>query len=180
MSEGSGRQGCGPPLLTLSCLLIKGTEVVGAWNSEEAQQTSSWREAAAVERVLKTNIEFLKNKKVKCFTDNQAVKRIINSGSKKADLQQISLSINECCEQSGIILNPEWIRRTENDIADTLSRTSDSDDWQIQPWVFAYLDKAWGPHSVDRFASNLNMHCTRFNSRFWCPGTEGVDAFSQK
>ena len=45
--------------------------------------------------------------------------------------------------------------------------------------VYRLLDNKWGPHSVDRFASNLNNQCKRFNSRWWCPGTEGVDAFGQ-
>ena len=34
-----------------------------------------------------------------------------------------------------------------------------------------------GPHSVDRFANHENTQLLRFNSRFWCPGTEAVDAF---
>ena len=159
--------------------LIEGTEVVGSWSSEEAQQSSSWREAAAVERLLKSNTNVLEHKKVKLFTDNQNVKRILNSGSRQSGLQQIALNIHHFCEQKGITIEPEWIKRSNNKMADALSRTTDSDDWQIQSWVFEYLDKAWGPHSIDRFASNLNTHCRRFNSRWWCPGTEGIDAFSQ-
>ena len=42
-----------------------------------------------------------------------------------------------------------------------------------------FLDKAWGPHDVDRFSSNLNNTCERFNSKHWVPGTEAVDAFDQ-
>ncbi|XP_072032817.1 uncharacterized protein [Amphiura filiformis] len=36
----------------------------------------------------------------------------------------------------------------------------------------------WGPHTVDRFADELNCKIKRFNSRYWCPQTEHVDAFS--
>ena len=32
---------------------------------------------------------------------------------------------------------------------------------------------------MDRFASHTNHLCPRFNSAFYCPGTEAVDAFSQ-
>ena len=60
-----------------------------------------------------------------------------------------------------------------------LSRTRESDDWQIHIDIFTNLDSLWGPHSMDRFATNLNSHCKSFNSRFWCPHTKGVDAFSQ-
>ena len=37
----------------------------------------------------------------------------------------------------------------------------------------------WGPHSVDRFANHSNKKLSRFNSKYWNPGTEAVDAFTQ-
>ena len=40
------------------------------------------------------------------------------------------------------------------------------------------IDNIWGPHSVDRFACCCNSHVSRFNSHFWNPGTEAVDAFT--
>lgn len=155
------------------------TEVFGSWNHDETRQSSSWREAEAVQRVLRSNVQILQNKKVRWFTDNRNVKKIIKSGSKKQDLQQIALSIHDVCNKEGIIIQPEWIKRTDNIKADKLSRTKDSDDWQIDVNVFYHLDSVWGPHTIDRFATNLSSHCNRFNSRFWCPGTSGVDAFSQ-
>ena len=45
--------------------------------------------------------------------------------------------------------------------------------------VFIHLDRLWGPHSIDRFASSYNSKLPRFNSRFLQSGTEAVDAFSQ-
>lgn len=43
---------------------------------------------------------------------------------------------------------------------------------------FRILDKLWGPHTFDRFASATNKHCMQFNSRFWCPGSAGVNALA--
>ena len=37
----------------------------------------------------------------------------------------------------------------------------------------------WGPVDIDRFASFKNEEVNRFNSRYWNPGTEAVNAFSQ-
>eukprot|EP00873_Tetraselmis_striata_P028154 jgi/Tetstr1/448418/TSEL_035688.t1 len=54
----------------------------------------------------------------------------------------------------------------------------DKDDWQLLPKFFRRLGLKWGIHHVDRFASDLNHQVPRFYSRFWCPGCEGVDAFS--
>lgn len=34
----------------------------------------------------------------------------------------------------------------------------------------------WGVHTVDRFATHYNKKCVRFNSKYWCPNTECVDA----
>ena len=38
------------------------------------------------------------------------------------------------------------------------------------------LDKEWGPHTFDRFATNYNRKCDSFNSKFWCSGISGIDA----
>ena len=42
---------------------------------------------------------------------------------------------------------------------------------------FKYLDRLWGPFTIDRFADQSNNKLTRFNLNFLCPNTEGVDAF---
>ena len=57
-----------------------------------------------------------------------------------------------------------------------LSKFYDSDDWMLNSKYFRILDKLWGPHTFDRFASATNKHCMQFNSRFWCPGSAGVNA----
>ena len=48
----------------------------------------------------------------------------------------------------------------------------------IGSMIFHRLDLIWGPHTVDRFANVNNRQLERFNSRFWDPETEAVDAFT--
>ena len=36
----------------------------------------------------------------------------------------------------------------------------------------------WGPHSVDCFAHVDNTQLPKFYSRFWCPGSTAIDAFT--
>ena len=60
-----------------------------------------------------------------------------------------------------------------------MSRSFDCDDWEISDKVFSILDSILGPHSIDRFASNYNSKCFRFNSRWWLPGAEAVNALDQ-
>ena len=59
-----------------------------------------------------------------------------------------------------------------------LSRMFDYDDWGVTPEFFSILDRLWGPHTVDRFANAHNSKLPMFNSRYWNPGTSGVDALS--
>ena len=150
----------------------------GQWTTHEAHQSSTWRELTAVLRVLSAVAVKLMNFRVRWFTDNQNVARILLVGSKTALLQATALKIFSLSVQYQIRLEPEWIPRGLNERADYLSRIIDYDDWQLNPLVFSELDNAWGPHTVDRFASFQNSQVPCFNSRCWNPGSEAVDAFT--
>ena len=56
-----------------------------------------------------------------------------------------------------------------NDKADYVSHIQDFDDWKTNPQLFANIDQLWGPH---------NAQLPIFYSRFWCPGSAAVDAFT--
>lgn len=150
----------------------------GQWNESERKKSSTWRELAAVARVLEAVSDMLTNHRVKWFTDNQNVTRIIRVGSRVAELQEVALKIFKVMLYNNICIEPEWIPREENAVADSFSRIIDYDDWSINPSVFCWLDSLWGPHSVDRFANSYNKQTNRFNSRFWDIGTEAVDTFT--
>ena len=45
---------------------------------------------------------------------------------------------------------------SKNEIADYIGRIVDLDDWQVNPVIFQMFDWLWGPHTVDRFASDDN------------------------
>ncbi|VDH99083.1 Hypothetical predicted protein [Mytilus galloprovincialis] len=157
----------------------KMVEMFGAWDAHETNMSSTWRELEAVHRVLKTNLPTLNGQSVKIHTDNKNVETILKVGSKKTHLQDINMEIQNACEQSNVSFFAQWIPRENNTHADTLSRLNDCDDWGVQTWLFRTLDREWGPHTVDRFASSYNKKCDKFNSKFWCQGTSGVDAFKQ-
>ena len=64
--------------------------------------------------------------------------------------------------------------------ADFLSRIYDVDDWGLSPYSFHRINWSnltWCPHSIDHFANYLKGKLRRFNSRFWNPGVEGIEAF---
>ena len=150
----------------------------GLWLPEEASKSSTWREIRAVRQVLEALESKLSNERVRWFTDNQNVVRILQVGSRKPDLQAEALAIFSISLAQHIHIEPEWVPRRDNEVADYLSRIVDYDDWSLSHNTFRALDDAWGPHTVDRFASHYNTHLPRFNSRFWNPGSEAVDAFT--
>ena len=127
-------------------------EVIGVWSQGERSRSSSWREAEAVKRVLNSNLDQVRGKKVKVYSDNKNVESILKIGSRKEDLQNIANEIFETCQSNEISLSVQWIPRELNERADYLSRCRDSDDWSVQEWVFKHLDAKWGPHTIDRFA----------------------------
>eukprot|EP00873_Tetraselmis_striata_P007758 jgi/Tetstr1/428022/TSEL_000167.t1 len=58
-----------------------------------------------------------------------------------------------------------YIRYPANVWADYwLSKHLDSDDWQLDPDLFAEMDSRFRPHSIDRFASALNAMLPRYNA----------------
>ena len=138
----------------------------GQWSDEEAKLSSTWCELRAVRLILESFQTLLKNEQVHWFSDNQNVVRIVQYGSRRPTLQAEALAIFSICVGSLIKIEPEWIPREQNKLADYLSRLVEYDDWMLNPDVFCILDAKWGPHTVDRFANSVNTQLVRFNSRF--------------
>ena len=158
-----------------------GSEVWGKWTGVEAKQSSTWRELKTVYLVAIRLACILKSKNVRWNVDNLNVVHVLKKGSMKPKLQHIVLDIMALCSKHKITLITVWIPRNLNVQADILSKMSykDTDNWQIHPSIFHYLNSKWGPFTIDRFATVHNRKCNRFNSRIWLPGTEAVDSFTE-
>ena len=52
-------------------------------------------------------------------------------------------------------------------------------EWEISGAFFNYLNAISGPFTTDCFASTENKKVCRFNLKFYCPGTERVNAISK-
>ena len=145
----------------------------------ERNNSSTWRELKAVELALISFAPSLLGKQVAWFTGDTNVVSIVHSRSKVRELQDLTLRIFHVCVSFGISLEMKWIPRDLNSFADHLSRIIDFDDYTIKDDVFQILDFQWGPHTIDRFVCSYNAKLSCFNSRFYQPGTEAVDAFLQ-
>jgi hypothetical protein len=82
------------------------SEVLGTWSQCEVDKSSTWRELEAIYRVLNSEKDYLKDHNVKWYTDNKNVIYIIETGSKKGDLQSIAVRLYEVCTQYNIDVCP--------------------------------------------------------------------------
>ena len=72
----------------------------------------------------------------------------------------------------------EWIPRSENEVADYLSKIVDFDDWCVKDSYFRAVDSTWGPFTADFFANSVNAKVSRFYSLFFQPGCLVVDSLA--
>jgi len=150
----------------------------GDFVMQEQATSSTHRELLAVKNVLLSVHQHIKNEAVLWFSDNANVARIIDSGSTKPCLQNLAIDIFETCLRFNIKLIPSWIPREMNSFADDLSKTKDTDNWGIDYETFDYIQSKFGKFSFDRFADNRNRKVIKFNSRFHCENSTGVNAFT--
>ena len=112
-------------------------------------------------------------------TDSQNVVFVQQRDTMTVWLNVVAKRLFWFCMEHQIVLHINWAPRELNQQADDVSKLIDSSDWRLHPRMFEFMNDRWGPHSVDLFASSRNTHYyVRFFSRFWCPGTLGVDAFT--
>lgn len=149
------------------------------WSDLKKSQSSTFRELLAVSLSMKAFSESLQAQSVTWFTDNQNVVRIVNCGSRVPALQDLAMDIFQTCLLNSVSIDMQWIPRDLNSAADDISKFIDHDDYTINDTVFNAVDDLWGPHTCDRFACPYNAKVQCFNTRFYQPGSSGVNAFSQ-
>ena len=81
----------------------------GLWTAEEALESSTWCELRAVRLILESLVPKLQNERVRWFTDNQNVARILAVGSKNPSLQTEVLAIFATAMSNQIRIEAEWI-----------------------------------------------------------------------
>ena len=149
-----------------------------SFSDQEKFQSSTWRELEAIRVSLNSSKNKFENKTIFWYTDNYACSLITRKGSNKPKLHDLALEIHKISSTHNIDLNVCWIPREENKEADRLSKQVDYDYWFITKDLVKMLTNKWDKVTIDRFASHTNKKTQRFNSKYICPGSEGVNAFS--
>ena len=78
-----------------------------------------------------------------------------------------------------ISLRTRHIRSAANVWADQLSRRWDNGDWRLSRTEFLELDRRYGPHNYDRFATTLNRQVQRFDAAFHMPEVSAIDTLTK-
>ena len=142
------------------------------WDAIEIKQSSTWRELMCVKHALQSFVHLLKGGLVKWYTDNQGVAAIVKAGSTKVHLHKLAMEIFLLSKEYDVSIDIEWIPRSENEVADYLSKIVDFDDWCVRDSYFRAVDSVWGPFTVDCFANSVNAKVSR--SSIPCFFSQGV------
>lgn len=151
----------------------------GNFTPTQASSSSTNRELLAVKFCLQSFAHLIEHEAIEIRTDNLSAVSIIQKGSQRPHLQKLAIEIFQICTKHDVSLHPVWIPREQNLYADSLSKLTDTDDWSIDDESFAFICQELGYPDFDRFADDANCKVAVFNSRFHCPNSHAVNAFSQ-
>ena len=155
-------------------------EVKGDWNVQVSQESSNYRELLAILLALETFKFHIQNLTVEVLSDNSTAGAYVrNKGGPSLELTEISKAIWGLAIDFNITLICTHIPGIKNIRADRLSRSPDTHNWMLHPAIFDWINKRFGPLTIDRFATSLNAQLPRFNSRYWEPETEAINALAQ-
>ena len=155
-------------------------EAQGFWNHRVANKSSNFRELFAVLMGMLSLREHLQNQNIQIMSDNITTVAMINGmGGSVPELDAIARAIYLEAIKANIHLQAKYISGKNNWKADLLSRVQSRYEWKLHPNLFQMLDRMWGPHQIDRFASITSTQLERYNSMYYDPMTFGVDALAQ-
>ncbi len=155
------------------CLILKGKRypkvVQGHWTVEEQQWSTNKKELVAAERTVSA---YLKWARLKNCGSPLVYRQRGNPGIHQQNGRSFPPSSRGGKQGATAIANrrevklmAEHVPGVRNKVADTLSRLpKDRSDWRLNREVFKMLDRLWGPHTIDWFATRNNSQLPRFAS----------------
>lgn len=129
---------------------------------------SNTRELTAISLGVQSLAKALdwKDCSVRVRTDNQCSMSYINRmGGREPHLSRITEQVHNACLARRIYLTAEYLPGLKNGEADKLSRIeSNWAESHLARPLYRLVDRTWGPHSMDAFASATNHQCPRYVS----------------
>ena len=153
----------------------------GFWRPRDRSRHITYLELLAVHRALQAFLVQVKGRSTLLWCDNQSVVHILeNRTTRSPEMMALLRRVWWLLDSSGVDLRVRWISTHENDYADALSRGSPHDMLQINDSCWERLQVRFGPHSVDRYASESNARLPRFNTEVPTLASEGAPALTQE
>jgi len=160
---------------------LQDLQAAGFWNKRLQNMPSNYRELTAVLMGIHSFMPVIKGKAVQVVSDNISTVAYLNhQGGPAQDLSNMAKAILSLAFHHNIQVSACYLAGKENVLADQLSRLNLKYEWRLHPKLFKWINNMWGPHSIDRFATMTNTQLPRYNSRFFDPKSEGVDALAQQ
>lgn len=124
------------------------------WDSLPMKQSFTWRELHCVSFALQGFAHLFSGCSVWWFTDNQVVPLIVDCGSMKKHLHQLTVDVFHNAKENNMEIEAELIPRSLNEKADYLIKVVVYDDCSAKNCYFHAVTSYWGPCSVDCFAKS--------------------------
>ena len=151
----------------------------GMWTGRSCGRHINYLELLAVHHTLQAFADRLEGQSVLLWEDNMTVVHVLTNRTTRSDpLMHLLRRVWYLIDSLGITLTVRYIASKDNTMADALSRGSPLDELQLRPSAFADLERRWGPHTIDRYASRENAQLRRFNTLLPVSGGEGALALS--
>ena len=150
------------------------------FNPDIQMRSSNYRELYAIFLAVSAFQNQIRGQHLLLRTDNITSMYYINGqGGPHKHLNKVAKLIFWAVKQVNASLKALHLPGDLNTRADELSRLNPSTEWSLHPTTFTQLEMRWGPHTVDRFATDKNHQLPRYNSRFYDPKAEATDAMLQ-
>ena len=134
------------------------------WSPQESQQSINWRELRTVLHAV--HLPQIQGKVIQIHSDSTTALAYVTKfgGTRSTLLMDLARQIWTHCLQTGTRVMTSFIRSEDNP-ADRPSRALWlQTEWTLDPSLFQRIDRMWGPHTVDLFASRTNTQLPRFIS----------------
>lgn len=118
---------------------------------------------------------------IRLRTDSMVALGVIKATSSRSPvLMNEYRQLHDLCAAMDVELRVEHVSSALNEWADRLSRENDTTDWTLCDATWLALEKEYGPHTIDLFATDLNARYRRFFAKRQAPGATGVNALRQE
>jgi Reverse transcriptase (RNA-dependent DNA polymerase) len=145
-------------------IIHNSTTISGKWHLKDQDQHINWKELQAVWHAI--NLPQLQGKRIMVYCDNTTTIAYINKfgGTRSEPLMHLAEKIWNFCLRTGMSLSTAFVPSQFNP-ADPPSRQLNNQlEWSISQPAFEELDKRWGPHQIDLFATHLNTKLPTYMS----------------